>query len=52
MSPGMSSLVTPVEKDLLAFAGALAVEEQPQMCSYLLIHLLMMLFEVSGTVGV
>lgn len=43
------SRVTPVGKDPLDFAGALAVE-QPQMCRYLLIHLLMMLFAVSGTI--
>lgn len=48
----MFPLVTTVEKDLLAFAVALAVEEQPQTCSFLLIHLLMMLFAVSGTVRV
>lgn len=45
-------LVMPVEEDLLAFTGALAVEKQPQTCSYLLIYLPMTLFVVSGTVGV
>lgn len=42
----------PVEEDLLAFTGALTVEKQPQMCSYLLIYLPMTLFAVSGAVAV